>query len=263
MLLPALLVARLLSCLVALVLLVTPARADVASLRVDLKRDGAVTAGAFAFAAALSSSIAAPGHCRFCGSGRLDDAARDRLVWSDPGSARLASDILANGVLPAAALLNSALSAHAGGEPSAFWEDALVLAEVVALNCDLNLATKDATARRRPSAGLQATGSANRSFFSGHTSVAFSIATAAGTLSTLRGYPSAPWVWAGGMALASGVGYLRVAGDAHWASDVITGAAVGGLVGFTVPWFFHRLAGAGAGGRVEVVPSPGGFGVIF
>ncbi len=260
MVLPALLVARLLVCAVAL-LAFSSARAEVGRLRVDLKRDASLAAGAVVLAGALSTSYTAPGHCRFCGSGHFDAAARDRLLWSDPGSARLVSDVLASGVIPAAALLNSALSARAGGEPSAFWEDAVVLAQVVALNCDLNTAAKNATARRRPSAGLQATGAANKSFFSGHTSFAFSLATAAGTVSTMRGYRSAPWVWAGGMLLASGVGYLRVAGDAHWATDVVTGAAVGGLIGFTVPWLFHRVGGPGR--SIDVVPAPGGVGVVF
>lgn len=260
MFLPGLLVVRWVACAAALLLLSSAARAQVAPLKVDLKRDAAVAAGGFLLAGVLSTSYLAPGRCRFCGAGSFDASVRDRLLWDDPESAALASDVLANGLIPAAALLNSALSARAGGEPGAFWEDAVILAQVVALNCDLNAAVKSSTARRRPSAGLEATGSANKSFFSGHTSFAFSLAAAAGTVSTMRGYRSAPWVWAGGMALASGVAYLRVAGDAHWATDVVTGAAVGGLIGFTIPWVYHRV---GAPGGVQVVPTPGGIGVTF
>jgi membrane-associated phospholipid phosphatase len=139
--------------------------------------------------------------------------------------------------------------------------DALVMLEAVALTADLNGASKDAFARRRPSAGLGATGGGNKSFFSGHTSLAFALAASAGTISTLRGYPSAPWVWAGGMALASSVGYLRIAGDAHWATDVVTGAVVGGLVGFAVPWAFHRVHRTPR--SFDLVASAGGVALLF
>src|SRR6266511_3966143 len=162
--------------------------------------------------------------CMRAGCARLDPA-HARLLWRNPAAARLTSDILVNGVLPAAVLLNSAWYARDAGEPSAFWMDALVLTEVAALTADVNGVSKDAVARRRPSAGRNAGGGGARSFFSGHTSFAFALATSAGTISTLRGYPSAPWMWAGGMAVATGVGYLRIAGDAHWLPDVVPSAA--------------------------------------
>ncbi len=238
------------------------AHAQVAPLGVELRRDASLTAGAAVLALVLASPYAAPGHCRFCGSGRFDDAVRARLAWHDQQSARVASDVLVTGVLPAGVLLNSALSARLGGAPAAFFEDTLVLAEMAMLTALANGASKDATARRRPSAKLGATGSSNRSFFSGHASSAFALAAAAGTLSTMRGYPSAPWVWAGGMTLATSVAYLRVAGDAHWASDVLAGAAIGGLTGLAVPWLLHRPRSL-AVPAVQVVPAPGGFALLF
>ena len=247
--------------LLAWVLAAPLARAEIVRLRVDVKRHAAVTGAAVATALALSSRFAAPGGCRICGSGRLDDGARDLLLWQNPAAARLTSDILANGVLPAAALLNSALFSRSTGDPGAFWEDALVMLEATALTLNLNAASKDGFARRRPSAGLSASGGGNKSFFSGHTSFAFTLATSAGTISTLRGYRSAPWVWAGGMALATGVGYLRVAGDAHWLTDVATGAAVGGLVGFAVPWLFHRVRPSPR--SYDLVASAGGLALVF
>jgi len=247
--------------LLGLVLATPLARAEPGPLRVEPRWDAPLTGAAAVVALALASPYAAPAHCEICGSGRLDDFARERLMWRNPAAARLTSDIVANGVLPAAVLLNSAWFARESGEPSVFWMDALVMLEAVALTTDLNGVSKDAFARRRPSAGDGATGGGNRSFFSGHTSFAFALATSAGTIGTLRGYPSAPWVWAGGIALATGVGYLRVAGDAHWLTDVATGAAVGGLVGFAVPWVFHRV------NRVprsfDVVASAGGVAILF
>jgi membrane-associated phospholipid phosphatase len=246
---------------VALLVLSGAARAEVEPLAVDLRWDLPVTAAAALGDLVLSTSLAKPGHCQWCGTNRFDGWARDRLRWSNPGTAGTASDVLANGVLPVAVLANSFLSARQGGAPGAFWEDALVIAEAAAVSGLLNGVAKDVTARRRPNAGPDATGSSNRAFFSGHTTQAFSLAAAAGTVSSLRGYPSAPWVWAGGMTLASAVGYLRVAGDQHWATDVLTGAAVGGLVGWAVPWVFHRVKRPGS--RVAVLPAPGGFAVVY
>ncbi len=249
----------------ALTLLVAApvARAEVGPLRVDPMWNGPLTSAAAVVALALALPALAPRRCQFCGSGgELDEDLRERLVWRNPSPARRASDVIANGVLPAAVLLNSAVFSWTAGEPSAFWVDALVLAEVAALGADLNGISKDAIARRRPGASEPSTGAGNRSFYSGHTSLAFSLAAGAGTVSTLRGYPSAPWVWAGGMTFATGVAYLRVAGDAHWTTDVLAGAAVGGLIGFAVPWFFHRVPRRDLR-KLDIVPRPGGVAVVF
>ncbi len=230
------------------------ARADVEPLRWDLKLDLALTAAASAVALGLSSPLLAPSGCRMCGTDAFDARAREALAWRSPALARSASDVLASGVIPLGAVLNSVLSARSSGQPSAAAVDLLVVAEAAALAAVPNLVAKDAVARRRPEGG-------NGSFYSGHTSLAFSVAAAAGTVSTMRGYPSAPWVWAGGMALATGVGYLRVAGDAHWTTDVAAGAVAGGLVGFAVPWFLHRPLRARR--RWAVLPAPGGLTILF
>ena len=245
----------------ALLLASLPARAEVQPLSVDVRRDLAITLGATAGAVALTLPWAAPDECRWCSAGQFDTWVREQLLLSNPAPARTASDVLVLGVLPVAALANSWFSARAGRAPTTvFWEDTLVIAQAVSLTSLATEATKDITARRRPSAGPTASGAAAKSFFSGHTSAAFAIAASAGTVSTMRGYPSAPWVWAGGMTLATTVGYLRVAGDAHWATDVLVGAGVGGLIGFAVPWFFHR---AEPGAKVAVLPAPGGFAVVY
>jgi membrane-associated phospholipid phosphatase len=245
----------------ALLLGSTPARAEVQPLHVDLRWDLPVTIGAAAGALVFALPWATPGECKWCTPGQFDTWVRDELRLANPAPARTASDVLAVGVLPVAALANSWFSSRAGGAPTrVFWEDTLVIAQAVSITAFANEVTKDVTARRRPSAGMTATGASNQSFFSGHTSSAFALAASAGTVSTMRGYASAPWVWAGGMTLATAVGYLRVAGDAHWATDVLAGAGVGGLVGFAVPWFFHR---AEPGAKVTVLPAPGGFALVF
>ena len=70
---------------------------------------------------------------------------------------------------------------------------------------------------------------------------------ASGTVASLRGYRAAPWIWASGLTLAGVTGYLRIAGDKHYFTDVVTGAVVGSFVGFAVPYWLHRGGGHDGG----------------
>jgi membrane-associated phospholipid phosphatase len=65
------------------------------------------------------------------------------------------------------------------------------------------------------------------------------------------------------LTLASGVGYLRVAGEAHWLTDVLAGAAMGGGVGFAVPWLLHRRRAGARRRGVALLPAAGGFALRF
>ena len=87
---------------------------------------------------------------------------------------------------------------------------------------------------------------AKASFPSGHTSVAFSSAV---FLSIVYGeyYPDSKWkpyVWGGSLLAASLVGYLRVVSGVHFPTDVLAGAALGGIIGWMIPWM-HRRTDAG------------------
>jgi membrane-associated phospholipid phosphatase len=75
------------------------------------------------------------------------------------------------------------------------------------------------------------------SFFSGHTTAAFTAAVFTGYTYGLKhpGSRSAPWVWAGSLATAGAVGGLRIAAGKHFPSDILAGAAVGSLFGYLVP----------------------------
>lgn len=249
----------------ALVVALAPAaRADEPNpLAVDLRWAVPVTLGAGALAAGLSAKPLAPSRCRWCGTNGYDTSSRTHLVWRDTRSAGTASDVLAAGVLPAAALVHAGAQAWRHGDARLGLEDAIVIAEAVLIATDLNAVAKDLFARRRPSAGDGASGAAVKSFYSGHTTLAFSLATSAGTVASLRGYSSAPWVWGTGLGLAATVGYLRVAADAHWATDVLAGAAVSGVVGWAVPWVFHRVRSERGRTAVDLVPAPGGFALVF
>ena len=69
------------------------------------------------------------------------------------------------------------------------------------------------------------------------------------------------------MTLASAVGYLRIAGDMHYLTDVLAGAAIGTAVGVAMPLALHgredggRTPGAAPG--AQVVPLPLGVVVVF
>jgi membrane-associated phospholipid phosphatase len=84
-----------------------------------------------------------------------------------------------------------------------------------------------------------------RSFPSGH-SVAGFAAAAAVTAETSRWWPSSVWyigpAMYGGAAL---VGLSRMYDNRHWASDVITGAAIGTFAGTKVVRYHHTHPGAG------------------
>ena len=78
-----------------------------------------------------------------------------------------------------------------------------------------------------------------RSFPSGHTIAAFAAASAV-TSETKRWWPKSVWyigpVMYGGAAV---VGWSRLFDNKHWASDVITGAAIGTFAGLKVVHFNH------------------------
>jgi membrane-associated phospholipid phosphatase len=90
----------------------------------------------------------------------------------------------------------------------------------------------------------------NLSFYGGHTSFAFSVTAATVTVAAMRGYAGVGIVAGVGFTLSTVVGYLRIAADQHFLTDILVGAAVGGLVGWAVPRIFHSpvpAASTGAG----------------
>lgn len=75
-----------------------------------------------------------------------------------------------------------------------------------------------------------------KSFFSGHSSLAFASATTIGFLASYRHDPMQDGS-VSGMSLATTTGILRIVADKHWASDVIVGAVVGSSLGIAIPWW--------------------------
>src|SRR5262249_22614926 len=98
----------------------------------------------------------------------------------------------------------------------------------------------------------------NLSFYSGDTTVAFALGVSAATVTSMRGYRWAPVVWVAGIGLGVTTGYLRMAADRHFFTDVLTGAVVGSAIGFAVPSLLHKGDAAGPDARGAGVLSLGG-----
>jgi membrane-associated phospholipid phosphatase len=129
-----------------------------------------------------------------------------------------------------------------------FFVDAAAIAEATILAADLNQATKFLVARERPfvhalsPADKSATSSPadnNTSFYSGHASTSMALAVSMAEVASLRKYDWAPVAWATLPALSLFTGYLRIAADKHYFTDVATGAAMGALFGYFVPHLFR------------------------
>jgi membrane-associated phospholipid phosphatase len=150
-----------------------------------------------------------------------------------------------------------------GGAWTSAGEDLLVMGEAVLVNGGLNEVVKLAVRRPRPLAYSEPAGSPALadtdiylSFYSSHSSTAFAMGTAYASTFALR-HPHSGYrfvVYGAVIAGAGTVGLMRVLAGKHFPSDVFTGAAVGSVIGLSVP-YLHR--------RREVVLSafPGGLSV--
>lgn len=239
------------------------ARAEEDGLRYDWHIDGVVTVAAFAFwgGTQLLESKLAPASCRWCNPGSLDASVRGALRWNDTAAANLAGNLGAYVFVPLASLGLLAFDAYREDRLNEMAGSGLVIAESVALAGALNQIAKFATGRERPFVhALPADqkpltadpADNNTSFYSSHTSFAFALAVSTATVASMQRYRWAPAIWAAGLASAAAVGYLRIAADRHYFTDVLVGAAAGSAIGFAVPYEFHRSAGA-----LAVSPVPG------
>jgi membrane-associated phospholipid phosphatase len=127
--------------------------------------------------------------------------------------------------------------------PHKWSRDIPVLAEATAFTLSVNAFVKHLAHRSRPAAHfcesehvvVPCPPDTRLSFYSGHTSSAFAAAVAAGTLADFHRLQNRKWIWASGLAFATATGALRVMSDQHYATDVLTGMAAGGLAGWLIP----------------------------
>ncbi len=243
-------------------------------LRYDLRVDGAIALGTWAVygGSELAKGSLAPSTCRWCEPGTLDAKVREALVWGYVDQARTASDLIAFAVLPLGMAGHQLIAARSAGDAHAGWVDVLIVAEAAGIAMDVNQLVKFAAGRQRPFVHYGNWSDPNRkpdpddnlSFYSGHTTFTFAVAAAAGTVSSLRGYRSAPWVWGIGLTLATATGYLRIAGDKHYLTDVLVGAGTGLAAGIALPRLMHPREGAASGGTtMTLTPFPLGVAWAF
>jgi membrane-associated phospholipid phosphatase len=138
--------------------------------------------------------------------------------------------------------------------PEVAGQSALIAVEAMAFGSMLQGISSAAFARERPygrDCGTKVdadlpectTNVRYRSYFSGHTTLAFASAGVTCTnhaVHRLFGDPFADAVTCGAtLATAGAVGTLRIVSQKHYVTDVLTGAAVGTATGLGIPWLLH------------------------
>jgi membrane-associated phospholipid phosphatase len=154
------------------------------------------------------------------------------------GNHSAAADTISNisvYVIPVAPLALDALDV---GWSKTLLEDTVVYGETLAVSGALVTITKTIVQRPRPY--LYALGAVGgpadySSFYSGHTTLAFAVLTAASMTYELRHGPS-PWPWVITAILGTSVAAERVIAGKHFYTDVAVGAVTGVAVGLLIPW---------------------------
>ena len=167
------------------------------------------------------------------------------------------------------------------GSREAAQEMALIDLETLAVSGAIQGVTNVLVSRERPygrdcgtdelpSDAIDCTGSVHyRSFFSGHSAFSFTGAALICIHHFKNELLGAPWdtvSCAGGYAVATATATFRVVSDVHYASDVLTGALLGTLVGYGVPLLHYsqraKASTTLSGVQLHLVPTPGGLGLL-
>lgn len=230
----------------------TPLQAGPAAARLTAGDALQVLMPAGIWAGAEAGLFPHPDDCRWCDR---DAAGRDTLNGFDRDirnallagpSARKAnaraSDVLLYGLMLPTSVLYPTLAA----DTHETRVDALrMLLWSQALTSTITQSAKWIAARERPASHFgepdDRPGSRYASFFSGHSSAAFAAVTSMVQTCRLTGCSGEKWMWIAGMPTASVVGILRVRSDKHYATDVLTGAAVGMALGWFTPKLIHAI----------------------
>ena len=197
----------------------------------------------------------APTTCTWCNPPGFDASVRNALVWHDAARADQISTFTGFVATPALELGMIALTSIE--LPDRSWarliDDTIPILETEAIAETINQITKFSVARSRPFVHFTNAPfdiDNNVSFFSGHTTLVFAVTVSAGFVAHTRNYAVEPYIWATGLALAATTGYLRIAADKHYLSDVLVGAALGAGAGFAIPYLTMH--------GVTVAPTPNG-----
>lgn len=161
----------------------------------------------------------------------MDASVRNAAVWSNTKLAATMSDVLLFGIIPAAAFISPLATNHDYGRA------ALTIAEAAVVTGAITQIAKFSVARGRPFAYYgndYSSPDSKLSFFSGHTSYSFALCLSSAMLLSER-YPQYNAViYTVALLLAALPGYLRIAADKHYFTDVLAGAAIGSGVAYGV-----------------------------
>jgi membrane-associated phospholipid phosphatase len=239
-------------------------------LSYDWAIDGIVTGGlaASTITLMLLNDSLAPKVCKWCDPGAWEGDLSKSVRWANPGTANTLSDAMQI-VVPLGVMGFGLIQGYRLDDPAAGWSSVLLIAEATSLAMLASTIVKYAVGRERPYVWQGnpdlypgSASDANVSFFSGHTTLVFAVVVSGSTLFFMQGMPGAPYVLGFGLAAAAFTGYLRMAAAKHYLSDVVVGAAVGSLVGWAVPYLFHR-PGKGAPQAGDLLPAPGGVAIAW
>lgn len=210
----------------------------------------------------VASRLVGPGTSGPSGGWAFDEGVRDSIRgtgYRDRLFAEDMSDVLL-GVSSSYALFGDPLvnAAWLRDSPAVGYQIGWINAEVIAVTLGIQQLTANLVGRERPYGRDCGTPELDerthrcegsdryRSYFSGHTSVPFSIAAA--TCLHHRFLPlSGGHTWVPctlGILTAAGSATLRIVSDNHYASDVLTGIAVGTAVGLTIPLIHYKTGRA-------------------
>ena len=113
----------------------------------------------------------------------------------------------------------------------------LINLEILSINGLITNFVKYTTNRQRPYSfytSKEDNDESYKSFFSGHTSTAFAVGTSTAKMFSKYSNINNRTIWISSLGLATATGYLRIAADKHYFTDVLTGAIVGSLIGSTM-----------------------------
>jgi membrane-associated phospholipid phosphatase len=235
------------------------------NLALDIAITGAL--GASIVLLAVYQPELLPESCRWCTPPGIDVDVRNALVWKDGARTADMLSTVALAAIPASAMTYLLLSANSRGDVNAGLVDSLLVTEATAAALLVNQVVKLLVGRKRPHVFFKndvgyAESEDNLSFYGGHTSFAFSVTAATVTVAAMRGYAGVGIVAGVGFTLSAAVGYLRIAADQHFLTDILVGAAMGGLVGWAVPRIFHSPSPTPSTGAALRMP-PVGLTLVF
>jgi len=234
--------------------------------------------------AALTSALIGPSKNGPQGGIWFDEEVRNALRPSD-FDAQLAfrdtSDVLLGFSLAYAFIGDAMVNATwLRRSPDVGAQIALMDAEVAAIAFGASQLTANVVGRERPygrtcgnelderSSQCQ-TNDRHLSYFSGHSTLTFAMAAVTCAHHNALGLSGGKsWIpCLSGFTVAATTAAFRISADMHYATDVLTGAAVGTLIGFAVPAFHYgfgrfRPRAAPTKTQISVLPSFGGVQVI-